>query len=519
MSIFLSESLEANEFTKNELIDVTLLGIEKVSNGTIVTVQIPKIDVGETFSFELTTYAKSIENIMQATTNSNAYASAVIDNTTYISNNYEREISQSETKINTSFTSNIPNNSKVNDGDKVTYTITAENVGLVGEYVTIYDQLPYGILVDNAYAILNNGETRALEADSDRVIVDTDYVAPLEKYTIIIEGTINADDLRTNQTTIVNNFKLGVEDSENEDIIFYIDNIRDAQDENDVNDQDDSQISGQEDGTIDYDDKYNNSDNNTNTDENDDLINNSEDSDNNNESKNDTENITDNDENQDVSNAETNISQNNEQNNNANRLSNSENTDDNNTNAQDTEDVTIEMTSNKIPVYSISGKAWLDKDENGLYKDEELLSNVETFLYKVDSENIASISDSNLVSTTTTDENGEYNFDNLSNGKYVVIFNYDNTRYTITNYQSNGERDSKTSSVVAKELKLNNDQKYYAVSDILEINDTSVIDVNIGLNENKSFDMKVDTYISEVSVKNQNGTETFSFSEEDKQLK
>ena len=519
VSIFLSESLEANEFTKNELIDVTLLGIEKVSNGTIVTVQIPKIDVGETFSFELTTYAKSIENIMQATTNSNAYASAVIDNTTYISNNYEREISQSETKINTSFTSNIPNNSKVNDGDKVTYTITAENVGLVGEYVTIYDQLPYGILVDNAYAILNNGETRALEADSDRVIVDTDYVAPLEKYTIIIEGTINADDLRTNQTTIVNNFKLGVEDSENEDIIFYIDNIRDAQDENDVNDQDDSQISGQEDGTIDYDDKYNNSDNNTNTDENDDLINNSEDSDNNNESKNDTENITDNDENQDVSNAETNISQNNEQNNNANRLSNSENTDDNNTNAQDTEDVTIEMTSNKIPVYSISGKAWLDKDENGLYKDEELLSNVETFLYKVDSENIASISDSNLVSTTTTDENGEYNFDNLSNGKYVVIFNYDNTRYTITNYQSNGERDSKTSSVVAKELKLNNDQKYYAVSDILEINDTSVIDVNIGLNENKSFDMKVDTYISEVSVKNQNGTETFSFSEEDKPAK
>ena len=69
VSIFLSESLEANEFTKNELIDVTLLGIEKVSNGTIVTVQIPKIDVGETFSFELTTYAKSIENIMQATTN------------------------------------------------------------------------------------------------------------------------------------------------------------------------------------------------------------------------------------------------------------------------------------------------------------------------------------------------------------------------------------------------------------------------------------------------------------------
>jgi len=70
----------------------------------------------------------------------------------------------------------------------------------------------------------------------------------------------------------------------------------------------------------------------------------------------------------------------------------------------------------------IAGSAWKDINENGIYDNEMPFADISVTLYNEDREE---------VSSTTTNENGNYLFDDLSEGNYYVVFaSQDNHRFT-----------------------------------------------------------------------------------------
>ena len=73
----------------------------------------------------------------------------------------------------------------------------------------------------------------------------------------------------------------------------------------------------------------------------------------------------------------------------------------------------------------IEGKVWQDSNTNGVIDNgEKYLSNVTLKLINT--------SNNSEVATTTTNENGEYEFRDLSRGKYKVKVEYDSTYYYLT---------------------------------------------------------------------------------------
>lgn len=77
--------------------------------------------------------------------------------------------------------------------------------------------------------------------------------------------------------------------------------------------------------------------------------------------------------------------------------------------------------------HNITGVAWVDENRNGAREsNEQKLSNVLVMLLNEES----GIS----IDSTVTNYNGEYEFLNVERGNYLVVFVYDTTQYTVTEY-------------------------------------------------------------------------------------
>ena len=57
------------------------------------------------------------------------------------------------------------------------------------------------------------------------------------------------------------------------------------------------------------------------------------------------------------------------------------------------------------------------------------------------------------MSEVKTNNNGEYVFSNLENGKYMVIFEFDTAKYMLTKYQTTGVDSTENSDVENLEIK------------------------------------------------------------------
>ena len=160
----------------------------------------------------------------------------------------------------------------------------------------------------------------------------------------------------------------------------------------------------------------------------------------------------------------------------------------------------------------INGKAWLDSNLNGAKdNDEQVLSNIKVRLYNVDTNDYQKDNDGNIIETTTN-ENGEYAFTKIPNGQYIVLFEYDTNKYEPTYYLKDGVDDSINSKVVFKNITINGEEKSYAVTDTINLED-NISNVNIGLKEKKSFDLQLDKYISRISIQNSKGTKTYDYND------
>ena len=193
---------------------------------------------------------------------------------------------------------------------------------------------------------------------------------------------------------------------------------------------------------------------------------------------------------------------------------NTDNGDDNN-NDNNNGDNTDNNKNNNInsEEHIISGTAWLDENSDGK-KDstEQLLSGIKVRLLNVETNEIVKDANGNEI-TATTENDGTYILRNVPAGKYIVVFEYDTSKYGITAYQKEGLAQSESSNAVSSKLNIDGQEKTYGTTDTIEISDVSVTGINIGLTELKNFDIQLDKYVSKVTVQDSKGTSSYSYDE------
>ena len=141
----------------------------------------------------------------------------------------------------------------------------------------------------------------------------------------------------------------------------------------------------------------------------------------------------------------------------------------------------------------IMGVAWLDANEDGKRdEDEELLKDVTVKL--IDAET------GKQVSEQQTNEDGVYDFTDLPNGKYIVAFVYNKKMYRVTIYQKDGVDEKENSDVIAR----TSNGEDLAVTDILDVDDVIVENIDAGFVKNTIFDLSLDKTVSKITLSSGN---------------
>ena len=163
-----------------------------------------------------------------------------------------------------------------------------------------------------------------------------------------------------------------------------------------------------------------------------------------------------------------------------------------------------------ISLYTVSGQVWIDSNTNGQKDIEEGgISDVPVMLMDTQSGKIVKDSSGNNI-IQRTGSNGNYEFTKVKQGNYVVIFNYDTSKYSVTEYKKEGLAENINSDIISKTLSIENKEMLVGVTETLNVN-TDIINIDAGLKENKKFDLKLDKYINKVEVKNKLGTKIASY--------
>lgn len=151
----------------------------------------------------------------------------------------------------------------------------------------------------------------------------------------------------------------------------------------------------------------------------------------------------------------------------------------------------------------ISGQVWLDENKDGQREaGEKTFADVAV--------KVIDTANGNTIKEGKTDSEGKYQFAQLPNGKYIVMVEYDNKQYSLTEYRKEGINEDVNSDAIEKEV---NGQKV-AVTDEIEINDSNASNIDIGLVKNVIFDLKLDKYLNRVIIQNAGGTKTIEYNKQ-----
>ena len=183
---------------------------------------------------------------------------------------------------------------------------------------------------------------------------------------------------------------------------------------------------------------------------------------------------------------------NNEDNNTEDDSNNSSNESESKNDNNDSQDENVNSKDN----YSISGSVWFDKNENGTRDNSEnMIDDVKIQLYN--------LQDNSIKETTSI--NGKYNFNELSNGKYILIFEYNKEKYILTKYKANGANEKNNSDVEIVSLNINGKEQKVAATDTIEINSSNISNIDLGLIEAKKFDLELTKTIGKITISNLEG--------------
>lgn len=147
--------------------------------------------------------------------------------------------------------------------------------------------------------------------------------------------------------------------------------------------------------------------------------------------------------------------------------------------------------------YRIAGTAWLDSNKDGKKgTDEPRLSNIELVLY--DTQGYVAKDSNGNEARVTTNEDGQYSFENLNSGDYQIVAHIDTFNYLVTTYHAEGALESENSDFVDATI----DGTPIAATDILNLSTYNLYNLDLGLQEREQFDLKLDKVVSKVTVTN-----------------
>ena len=159
-----------------------------------------------------------------------------------------------------------------------------------------------------------------------------------------------------------------------------------------------------------------------------------------------------------------------------------------------------DSTSQKV---TISGVAWIDENSDGKRSTEEkTYSNMTVMLY--DYKNDTFVKENGQNKKVQTDANGAYQFENVEKGQYIVVFLYDTEAYSVAEYQKSGVLESKNSDAITKNINIDGQDTTAGLTDTLTA-DKNLTNIDIGLVENKKFDLGIQKYISKITVQTPDG--------------
>lgn len=149
----------------------------------------------------------------------------------------------------------------------------------------------------------------------------------------------------------------------------------------------------------------------------------------------------------------------------------------------------------------ISGVAWMDENEDGQKGMEE--KGLEGITVK-----LLNVTTNEFVKTVTT-STGFYSFDKVNKGQYILIFEYD-TKYALTTFEKEGISNEVNSNAIMKNINIDGKEQRVVATEVVNVNEENISNINIGLIKAKKYDLQLDKYISKVTVQN-NKTVTNSY--------
>lgn len=162
----------------------------------------------------------------------------------------------------------------------------------------------------------------------------------------------------------------------------------------------------------------------------------------------------------------------------------------------------------------ITGIAFIDENSNGQKDDnEELLSGVKVRLYNTETNNLVKQENGDILEATTN-QNGVYVLDHIGNGKYIVIFDYNNETYNLTKYKVEGVSEDINSDAMMKELTINGQNQNVASTDIIEITDENISNINVGYVKVQKFDLKLEKFVSKIVIQDSSGSTVIEYGDE-----
>ena len=119
--------------------------------------------------------------------------------------------------------------------------------------------------------------------------------------------------------------------------------------------------------------------------------------------------------------------------------------------------------------------------------------------------------ENNANRNVKTGEDGKYVFNDIENGSYVILFEYDTGKYVLTSYNANGVDSSRNSDFGDVTMTVNGVNKKVASTNILTIKDNGYTNIDMGLKTLKKFDLELEKTITKITVKNKAGTKVYNY--------
>lgn len=161
-------------------------------------------------------------------------------------------------------------------------------------------------------------------------------------------------------------------------------------------------------------------------------------------------------------------------------------------------------------LYSISGDVWLDLNKDGIKDlEESTQQDIKVTLINMAIGDFATDETGNKI-TATTDVQGKYTFNNLKEGLYAVMFEFDTQNYTVTTYQKEQLNENQNSDAILSTVDINGEKKVVALTDKIKLTSNKE-NIDLGLIENAIFDLSLNKQIVDITVVDKKGTETYEY--------